>query len=83
MDPVEYGYCIPTPTLYPPPSVLPFLLPQVMQSLRFALQPAVEDITVDWKVPEGVSVTLLSQPISVLFQGQRSLIYAQFTGEVR
>ncbi|XP_046891558.1 von Willebrand factor A domain-containing protein 5A-like isoform X2 [Hypomesus transpacificus] len=55
--------------------------PKVMQSLRFALQPAVVDIAVDWKVPKGVSVTPLSQPISVLFQGQRSLIYAQLTGE--
>lgn len=82
IDPVEHVYCIPAPLLYPP-SVLPFLLPQVMQSLRFALQPAVVDIAVDWKVPKGVSVTPLSQPISVLFQGQRSLIYAQLTGEVR
>ncbi|XP_067101988.1 von Willebrand factor A domain-containing protein 5A-like isoform X2 [Osmerus mordax] len=55
--------------------------PKVMQSLRFALQPAVVDIAVDWKVPKGVSVTPLSQPISVIFQGQRSLIYAQLTGE--
>ncbi|KAM9733627.1 von Willebrand factor A domain-containing protein 5A-like isoform 1-T1 [Menidia menidia] len=54
--------------------------PKVMQSLRFALQPAVEDISVTWSLPKEVSATVLSPPIAVLFQGQRSLIYAQLTG---
>ncbi|XP_049914742.1 von Willebrand factor A domain-containing protein 5A-like isoform X7 [Epinephelus moara] len=53
--------------------------PKVMQSLRFALQPAVADISVKWDVPKGVAVTVLSPPITALFQGQRSLIYAQLT----
>ncbi|XP_049433032.1 von Willebrand factor A domain-containing protein 5A-like [Epinephelus fuscoguttatus] len=55
--------------------------PKVMQSLRFALQPAVVDVSVNWDVPKGVSVTALSPPITALFQGQRSLIYAQLTGK--
>ncbi|KAL3057109.1 hypothetical protein OYC64_007568 [Pagothenia borchgrevinki] len=55
--------------------------PKVMQSLRFALQPAVVDISVKWDLPKGVSVTVLSPPITSLFQGQRSLIYAQLTGQ--
>ncbi|XP_041733988.2 von Willebrand factor A domain-containing protein 5A isoform X4 [Coregonus clupeaformis] len=55
--------------------------PKVMQSLRFALQPAVVDISVKWNVPKGVSVTPLSPAIRVLFQGQRALLYAQLTGE--
>uniref|UniRef100_A0A4W5LMV8 von Willebrand factor A domain containing 5A n=1 Tax=Hucho hucho TaxID=62062 RepID=A0A4W5LMV8_9TELE len=55
--------------------------PKVMQSLRFALQPAVVDISVKWNVPKGVSVTPLSPPIRVIFQGQRALLYAQVTGE--
>ncbi|KAG7281433.1 hypothetical protein CRUP_029882 [Coryphaenoides rupestris] len=55
---------------------------KVMQSLRFALQPAVVDISVTWDVPTGVSVTPLSPPIANLFQGQRSLIYTQLTGQV-
>ncbi|XP_023207361.1 von Willebrand factor A domain-containing protein 5A-like [Xiphophorus maculatus] len=54
--------------------------PKVMQSLRFALQPAVEDISVSWDLPKGVSATVLSPPITAIFQGQRSLIYAQLTG---
>ncbi|XP_056230383.1 von Willebrand factor A domain-containing protein 5A-like isoform X1 [Seriola aureovittata] len=55
--------------------------PKVMQSLRFALQPAVVDITVTWDLPKGVSATALSPPITALFQGQRSLVYAQLTGQ--
>nr|XP_046246259.1 von Willebrand factor A domain-containing protein 5A-like isoform X2 [Scatophagus argus] len=55
--------------------------PKVMQSLRFALQPAVVDVSVTWDLPKNVSVTVLSPPITALFQGQRSLIYAQLTGQ--
>ncbi|XP_028275835.1 von Willebrand factor A domain-containing protein 5A-like [Parambassis ranga] len=55
--------------------------PKVMQSLRFALQPAVVDVSVTWDLPKGVSVTALSPPITAVFQGQRSLIYAQLTGQ--
>ncbi|XP_026195950.1 von Willebrand factor A domain-containing protein 5A-like isoform X5 [Anabas testudineus] len=55
--------------------------PKVMQSLRFALQPAVQDVSVTWDLPKGVSVTVLSPPITALFQGQRSLVYAQITGQ--
>ncbi len=53
-----------------------------MQSLRFALQPAVDNISVNWTVPEGVTVDMLSPPINALFQGQRALIYAQIKGQV-
>ncbi|KAK9952010.1 hypothetical protein ABG768_017878 [Culter alburnus] len=55
--------------------------PKVMQSLRFALQPAVVNISVDWTLPDGITVDTLSPPINVLYQGQRSLIYAQLKGE--
>ncbi|XP_054883865.1 von Willebrand factor A domain-containing protein 5A-like [Poeciliopsis prolifica] len=55
--------------------------PKVMQSLRFALQPLVTDISLLWDLPEGVSATALSLPLTALFQGQRSLIFAQLTGE--
>ncbi|XP_035768555.1 von Willebrand factor A domain-containing protein 5A-like [Neolamprologus brichardi] len=55
--------------------------PKAMQSLRFALQPVVVDISVTWDLPMEVSVTVLSAPITALFQGQRSLIYAQLTGQ--
>ncbi|KAF5908291.1 von Willebrand factor A domain-containing protein 5A-like isoform X1, partial [Clarias magur] len=51
---------------------------KVMQSLRYALQPAVTDITEDWT---GLSFTRLSPPLKALFHGQRALIYAQLKGE--
>ncbi|KAF4081061.1 hypothetical protein AMELA_G00157220 [Ameiurus melas] len=51
---------------------------KVMQSLRYALQPVVTDITEDWT---GLSFTRLSPPINSLFHGQRALIYAQLKGE--
>uniref|UniRef100_A0A673IVP5 VIT domain-containing protein n=1 Tax=Sinocyclocheilus rhinocerous TaxID=307959 RepID=A0A673IVP5_9TELE len=40
--------------------------PKVMQSLRFALQPAVVNISVDWTLPDGVTVDTLSPPINVV-----------------
>ncbi|ROL53672.1 von Willebrand factor A domain-containing protein 5A [Anabarilius grahami] len=55
--------------------------PKVMQSLRLAMQPAVVNISVDWTLPDGITVDTLSPPINVLFQGQRALIYAQLKGE--
>ncbi|XP_072529893.1 von Willebrand factor A domain-containing protein 5A-like [Salminus brasiliensis] len=55
--------------------------PKVMQSLRYALHPAVDDISEVWTVPAGMSTIRLSQPLNVLFQGQRALIYAQLNGE--
>ncbi|KAL6474596.1 hypothetical protein MHYP_G00181570 [Metynnis hypsauchen] len=55
--------------------------PKVMQSLRYALQPAVVDICEVWSVPVGMSATRLSPPINTIFQGQRALIYAQLKGE--
>ncbi|XP_026195935.1 von Willebrand factor A domain-containing protein 5A-like isoform X1 [Anabas testudineus] len=55
--------------------------PKVMQSLRFALQPVVQDVSVTWDLPKGVSATVLSPPITALFQGLRSLVYVQVTGQ--
>ncbi|XP_015260640.1 PREDICTED: von Willebrand factor A domain-containing protein 5A-like, partial [Cyprinodon variegatus] len=37
--------------------------PKVMQSLRFALHPTVEDVSVSWDLPKEVSATILSPPI--------------------
>ncbi|KAF6736131.1 von Willebrand factor A domain-containing protein 5A [Oryzias melastigma] len=54
---------------------------KVMQSLKFALQPVVKDISVIWDLPKGVSATVLSPPITTIFQGQRSLLYAQLCGK--
>lgn len=55
--------------------------PKVIQSLRFAMQPAVVDVSVKWDLPKGVSATVLSPPITSIFQGQRSLLFAQLIGQ--
>lgn len=57
-------------------------LHQVMQSLRFALQPTASDISVKWDLPKTVTATPLSPPITVIFQGQRLLTYYQLSGKV-
>uniref|UniRef100_H3CHQ7 Si:ch73-265h17.1 n=1 Tax=Tetraodon nigroviridis TaxID=99883 RepID=H3CHQ7_TETNG len=54
--------------------------PKVMQSLTFALQPAVTNVSLVWDLPKEASVTVLSPPIISIFQGQRSLVYAQLSG---
>lgn len=46
------------------------------------MQPAVVDVSVKWDLPKGVSATVLSPPITSIFQGQRSLLFAQLTGQV-
>lgn len=67
--------------LSPPPPPHPHPN-QVMQSLRFALQPTVSDVSVKWELPKQVTATPLSPPITVIFQGQRLLAYYQLTGKV-
>ncbi|XP_029964287.1 von Willebrand factor A domain-containing protein 5A-like isoform X2 [Salarias fasciatus] len=55
--------------------------PKVMQSLRFALQPAVKDVSVTWDLPKGTSVMVVPPPITTIFQGQRTLLYGRLTGQ--
>ncbi|XP_072557810.1 von Willebrand factor A domain-containing protein 5A-like isoform X2 [Paramormyrops kingsleyae] len=57
------------------------LQPKVMQSLQFALQLVVEDISVKWNIPADISVTPLSPLPNVLFQNQRAILYFQLTGQ--
>ncbi|XP_072557817.1 von Willebrand factor A domain-containing protein 5A-like isoform X4 [Paramormyrops kingsleyae] len=57
------------------------LQPKVMQSLQFALQPVVEDISVKWNIPADISVTPLSPLPNVIFQNQRAILYFQLTGQ--
>ncbi|XP_066560107.1 von Willebrand factor A domain-containing protein 5A isoform X2 [Amia ocellicauda] len=57
------------------------LLPKVVQSLRLALQPAVQEISVRWDVPPGLEVTPLTPQPFVVFPGHRALLYAQLRGQ--
>ncbi|RXM96343.1 von Willebrand factor A domain-containing protein 5A [Acipenser ruthenus] len=54
---------------------------EVMQSLRFALQPAVNNIVLNWDVPAGLEVVPVSETPKVLFRGHRSILYAQLKGK--
>uniref|UniRef100_UPI00398ECFF0 von Willebrand factor A domain-containing protein 5A-like isoform X2 n=1 Tax=Pristiophorus japonicus TaxID=55135 RepID=UPI00398ECFF0 len=56
--------------------------PKVLQSLKFALQPAVTGLAISWALPPGLEAVLLSQTPSAVFNGQRSIIYAQLKGKV-
>ncbi|XP_028649381.1 von Willebrand factor A domain-containing protein 5A-like [Erpetoichthys calabaricus] len=54
---------------------------KVMQSLRFALQPAVTNISLNWHLPGGMEVAPISETPLVVFNGQRTVLYAQLKGK--
>lgn len=53
---------------------------KALGSLKLALQCAVDDISVNWELPPGLSVNMLSPEQPTIFRGQRLIIYAQLTG---
>lgn len=56
------------------------LLQQALGSLKLALQCAVDNISLSWDLPPGLTVKMLSPEHSTIFRGQRLIIYAQLTG---
>ncbi|XP_072270088.1 von Willebrand factor A domain-containing protein 5A-like [Pyxicephalus adspersus] len=58
------------------------LQPKVLKALKSALQPTVKEISLNWTLPPGVEQKLVSQAPTVIFQGQRSIIYVQFKGKL-
>ncbi|XP_043851416.1 von Willebrand factor A domain-containing protein 5A-like isoform X1 [Dromiciops gliroides] len=54
--------------------------PKALRSLKRALQPVVQDISLTWTLPPGLEATLLSPAPTLIFQGQRLIIYAQLKG---
>uniref|UniRef100_F7DTF1 von Willebrand factor A domain containing 5A n=1 Tax=Ornithorhynchus anatinus TaxID=9258 RepID=F7DTF1_ORNAN len=55
--------------------------PKALQSLKRSLQPAAQNISLNWTLPPGLEPVLLSPAPSVIFGGQRSIVYAQLTGK--
>ncbi|XP_038609876.1 von Willebrand factor A domain-containing protein 5A-like isoform X1 [Tachyglossus aculeatus] len=55
--------------------------PKALQSLKRSLQPAVQNVSLNWTLPPGLEPVLLSPAPSVIFGGQRSIVYAQLTGK--
>ncbi|XP_052044605.1 von Willebrand factor A domain-containing protein 5A-like isoform X8 [Apodemus sylvaticus] len=53
---------------------------KALGSLKSALQCAVNNISLSWDLPPGLSVKMLSPEQPAIIRGQRLIIYAQLTG---
>ncbi|XP_007948144.1 von Willebrand factor A domain-containing protein 5A [Orycteropus afer afer] len=53
---------------------------KALLALKRSLQPVVEDFSLSWSLPVGLSAKVLSPEQSVIFRGQRLIIYAQLIG---
>ncbi|XP_007538917.1 von Willebrand factor A domain-containing protein 5A [Erinaceus europaeus] len=53
---------------------------KALRSLKRSLQPVVEDVSLSWNLPPGLSAKMLTQEQTVIFQGQRLILYAQLVG---
>ncbi|XP_040586137.1 von Willebrand factor A domain-containing protein 5A-like [Mesocricetus auratus] len=53
---------------------------KALGSLKFALNCSADDISLSWDLPPGLSASMLSPEQTVIFRGQRLIIYAQLTG---
>ncbi|KAL4688119.1 hypothetical protein H8957_004707 [Semnopithecus entellus] len=55
---------------------------KALRTLKRSLQPVVEDVSLSWHLPSGLSAKMLSPEQTVIFRGQRLIIYAQLTGRM-
>lgn len=53
---------------------------KALRALKRSLQPVVEDVSLSWDLSPGLSAKMLSPEQTVIFRGQRLIIYAQLTG---
>ncbi|KAG8522262.1 von Willebrand factor A domain-containing protein 5A, partial [Galemys pyrenaicus] len=53
---------------------------KALRALKRALQPVVEDVALSWALPSGLSAKMLSPEQTVIFRGQRLIMYAQLNG---
>ncbi|XP_036049483.1 von Willebrand factor A domain-containing protein 5A-like [Onychomys torridus] len=53
---------------------------KALGSLKFALNCSADDIALSWDLPSGLLASMLSPEQTVIFRGQRLIIYAQLTG---
>nr|XP_010959916.1 von Willebrand factor A domain-containing protein 5A isoform X2 [Camelus bactrianus] len=53
---------------------------KALRALKHSLQPVVEDVSLSWDLPQGLSAKMLSPEQTVIFKGQRLIVYAQLTG---
>ncbi|XP_066458798.1 von Willebrand factor A domain-containing protein 5A-like isoform X2 [Eleutherodactylus coqui] len=55
---------------------------KVLRALKCSLQPIVKNVSLTWSLPSGMEAILLSKVPTAIFQGQKSIIYAQLKGKV-
>ncbi|XP_069604249.1 von Willebrand factor A domain-containing protein 5A-like isoform X3 [Ranitomeya imitator] len=55
---------------------------KVLRALKCSLQPTVNNVSLTWSLPSGVEAILLSKVPNSIFQGQKSIVYAQVKGKV-
>ncbi|XP_073536455.1 von Willebrand factor A domain-containing protein 5A-like isoform X2 [Phyllobates terribilis] len=55
---------------------------KVLRALKCSLQPTVNNVSLTWSLPSGVEAILLSKVPTSIFQGQKSIVYAQVKGKV-
>ncbi|KAF6278702.1 von Willebrand factor A domain containing 5A [Rhinolophus ferrumequinum] len=53
---------------------------KALRALKRSLQPVVEDVSLSWDLSPGLSAKMLSPEQTVIFRGQRLIVYAQLTG---
>ncbi|XP_040585948.1 von Willebrand factor A domain-containing protein 5A isoform X2 [Mesocricetus auratus] len=53
---------------------------KALGSLKFALNCSVDDFSLSWVLPPGLSASMISPEHTVIFKGQRLIIYAQLNG---
>ncbi|XP_044132181.1 von Willebrand factor A domain-containing protein 5A-like isoform X2 [Bufo gargarizans] len=54
---------------------------KVLRALKCSLQPTVKNVSLTWSLPSGMEAILLSKVPTAIFQGQRSIVYAQLKGK--
>ncbi|XP_044132183.1 von Willebrand factor A domain-containing protein 5A-like [Bufo gargarizans] len=55
---------------------------KVLRALKCSLQPTVKNVSLTWSLPSGMEAIVLSKVPTAIFQGQRSIVYAQLKGKV-
>ncbi|XP_069819428.1 von Willebrand factor A domain-containing protein 5A-like [Dendropsophus ebraccatus] len=55
---------------------------KVLRALKCSLQPTVKNVSLTWSLPSGIEAVLLSKVPTAIFQGQKSIVYAQLKGKV-
>ncbi|XP_071988861.1 von Willebrand factor A domain-containing protein 5A-like isoform X5 [Engystomops pustulosus] len=55
---------------------------KVLRALKCSLQPTVKNVSLTWSLPPGMEAIVLSKVPTAIFQGQRSIVYAQLKGKV-